>query len=159
VVRKGSRQPQDLPASTDAFVWLRLYQAEMDELIPAGLDQPLWWTLRPPVRPLTYHAAHRMFERVNDRAGTRATLHALRHTAAYRMAEDPTLPLTDVQQVLGHANLSTTQIYLTPRAEDVIRRVLAHHAQTSQQAQERVVPAPAPGYRPETLNILFGRRA
>jgi integrase len=89
----------------------------------------------------------------------RRQLHALRHTAAYRMAEDPTLPLTDVQQVLGHANLSTTQIYLTPRAEDVIRRVLAHHAQTSQQAQERVVPALAPGYRPETLNILFGRRA
>ena len=24
------------------------------------------------------------------------TLHALRHTAAYRMAEDPALPLTDV---------------------------------------------------------------
>jgi hypothetical protein len=35
-----------------------------------------------------------MFERVNARAGTSATLHALRHTAAYRMAEDPSLPLT-----------------------------------------------------------------
>ncbi len=31
------------------------------------------------------------------RAGTAATLHSLRHTAAYRMAEDPALPLTDVQ--------------------------------------------------------------
>jgi hypothetical protein len=29
------------------------------------------------------------------------------------MAEDPALPLTDVQQVLGHAQLTTTQIYLT----------------------------------------------
>jgi hypothetical protein len=29
------------------------------------------------------------------------------------MAEDPALPLTDVQFVLGHAQLSTTQIYLT----------------------------------------------
>ena len=54
-----------------------------------------------------------MFERAaGRRAG--ATLHALRHTAAYRMAEDPALPLTDVQFVLGHAQLSTTQIYLTP---------------------------------------------
>ena len=75
-----------------------------------------------------------MFERVNQRAGTAATLHSLRHTAAYRMAEDPALPLTDVQSVLGHAQLSTTQIYLTPRKEDVIRRVLAHHAEQTRQA-------------------------
>jgi hypothetical protein len=34
-------------------------------------------------------------------------------TAAYRMARDPQLPLTDVQWVLGHAHLSTTQLYLT----------------------------------------------
>jgi integrase len=63
VIRKGSRAVQELPASTDAFVWLRLYQLEMDGLIPVGRGQPLWWTSRRPARPLTYHAAHRMFER------------------------------------------------------------------------------------------------
>ena len=62
-----------------------------------------------------------MFERAGQAAGSTATLHALRHTAAYRMAEDPELPLSDVQFVLGHALLSTTQIYLTPRKQDVIR--------------------------------------
>ncbi|HEY5354434.1 MAG TPA: site-specific integrase [Streptosporangiaceae bacterium] len=156
VVRKGTRELQQLPASTDAFVWLRLYQVEMEELIPRGRRQPLWWALRRPARPLTYHAAHRMFERVNERAGTAATLHSLRHTAAYRMAEDPALPLTDVQSVLGHAQLATTQLYLTPRKEDVIRRVLAHHAGQARQAAGRARPAPAPGYRPETLDVLFG---
>jgi integrase len=30
------------------------------------------------------------------------TLHDLRHTAAYRMARDPQMRLTDVQWVLGH---------------------------------------------------------
>ena len=113
VVRKGTRELQELPASTDAFVWLRLYQVEMEGLIPKGRRQPLWWTLRQPARPLTYHAVHRMFERAGQAAGSTATLHSLRHTAAYRMAEDPALPLTDVQFVLGHALLSTTQIYLT----------------------------------------------
>jgi site-specific recombinase XerD len=156
VVRKGSRAEQELPASSDAFVWLRLYQVEMEGLVPDGPAQPLWWTLRRPCRPLSYHAAHRMFERVNARAGTTATLHSLRHTAAYRMAEDPALPLTDVQLVLGHAQLSTTQIYLTPRKQDVIRRVLAHHAQQTQRARDRAAAAPAPGYRPETLDVLFG---
>jgi site-specific recombinase XerD len=156
VVRKGAGELQQLPASSDAFVWLRLYQVEMEDLIPTGRRQPLWWTLRHPVRPLTYHAAHRMFERVNRRAGTTATLHALRHTAAYRMAEDPALPLTDVQSVLGHAQLTTTQIYLTPRKEDVIRRVLIHHTEQVRQAERRARPAPANGYRPETLTVLFG---
>ncbi len=156
VVRKGTRAVQELPASTDAFVWLRLYQLEMDGLVPPGRRQPLWWTRRRPLRPLTYHGAHRMFERVNALAGLGATLHSLRHTAAYRMAEDPALPLTDVQFVLGHAQLSTTQIYLTPRKEDVIRRLLAHHAEATRRAAERVAPPPAPGYRPETLDVLFG---
>ena len=89
VIRKGSGAAQELPASSDAFVWLRLYQVEMGDLIPPGRRQPLWWTLRRPPRPLTYHGAHRMFERVNVSAGTTATLHSLRHTAAYRMARGP----------------------------------------------------------------------
>jgi integrase len=168
VIRKGSREVQQLPASSDAFVWLRLYQLEMEEVVPRGRRQPLWWTMRRPPRPLTYHAAHRMFERAVARAQEAAgrarvggapgpvTLHALRHTAAYRMAQDPGLPLTDVQLVLGHAQLSTTQIYLTPRKEEVIRRVLTHHREQTRRAAERVAPAPAPGYRSETMQVLFG---
>ena len=154
VVRKGTREVQELPASPDAFVWLRLYQVEMKDAIGQGPLQPLWWTLDRPARPLTYHAAHRMFERAGQAAGQEATLHALRHTAAYRMAEDPSMPLTDVQYVLGHARLTTTQIYITPRKEDVIARVLAHHS-----ARDRVEqpPPPAPGYSPETLAVLFGK--
>lgn len=157
VVRKGTRAVQQLPASADAFVWLRLYQVEMDGVLPRGSGQPLWWTLRRPFRPLTYHAVHRMFERAGTAAGTDATLHSLRHTAAYRMAEDPALPLTDVQFVLGHALLTTTQLYMTPRKEEVIRRVLAHHGEQVRQAQRRPRPAPAPGYRRETLDVLFGK--
>jgi site-specific recombinase XerD len=156
VVRKGTREMQQLPASCDAFVWLRLYQLETGALLPRGSGQPLWWTLRRPVRPRTYNRVHRMFERAGAVAGTDATLHSLRHTAAYRMAEDPALPLTDVQLVLGHALLTTTQLYLTPRKEDVIRRILAHHAEQVGQARRRARPAPAPGYRRESLDVLFG---
>ena len=98
VVRKGTRPVQELPASTDAFVWLRLYQLEMDGLIPAGRRQPLWWTLAAPgaAADLSRGAPHVRAGRT-PQAGTAATLHSLRHTAAYRMAEDPALPLTDVQ--------------------------------------------------------------
>ncbi len=34
MTHKGTRELQELPTSTDAFVWLRLYQVEMDGLIP-----------------------------------------------------------------------------------------------------------------------------
>jgi len=97
VIRKGSRALQQLPACPDAFVWLRLYQSRIQALVPAGRDQPLWWTLRRPFRALSYHGAYRMFNRVNASLGAGWTLHDLRHTAAYRMARDPGVPLTDVQ--------------------------------------------------------------
>jgi site-specific recombinase XerD len=154
VIRKGSRVLQPLPASPDAFVWLRLYQEETHGQVPAGGDDPVWWTLRRPFRPLSYHAARAMFGRANAALGANWSLHDLRHTAAYRMARDPLMPLTDVQWVLGHAHLSTTQIYVRPAAGDVIASVLGHHRRQAGQP----VPAPAaPAYRPETLDVLFGR--
>jgi integrase len=153
VVRKGSRAVQQLPASSDAFVWLRLYQAQMHRLVPSGRDQPLWWTLRRSFRRLTYHAAHRMFTRAAALLDACWTLHDLRHTAAYRMARDPRMPITDVQWVLGHASLSTTQIYTNPLPEDVIASVLAHHAR---QTEPAVVESPL-GYRAESLDVLFGK--
>src|SRR6266849_2691405 len=97
VTRKGSRAVQELPASPDAFVWLRLYQEEIwRKGAPRGRRHPLWFTLRRPFRSLTYHAARAMFTRVNNVLGTNWSLHDLRHTAAYRMARDPGMPITDV---------------------------------------------------------------
>jgi site-specific recombinase XerD len=157
VVRKGTRAVQELPASADAFVWHRLYQQELLRLdVPRGRRQPAWWTLRKPYHPLTYHGAHRMFERVNASLGADWTLHDLRHSAAARMARDRELSLTDVQWVLGHAHLTTTEIYLTPTRDEVIEGVLAHHARQSR-VREAPPPPPAPGYNPQSLSVLFGR--
>jgi integrase len=156
VIRKGSRAIQPLPASPDAFVWLRLYQAQMAGLVRAGPDDPLWWTLRQPFRPLTYHAARAMFARVNAALGANWSLHDLRHSAAYRMARDPQMPLADVQWVLGHVHLSTTQIYVTPAVGDVVGSVLSHHRRQAGRSSAWP-PVPAAGYRPETLDVLFGR--
>ncbi|MGC4971747.1 site-specific integrase [Streptomyces sp. DT199] len=96
-----------------------------------------------------------MFNRANSLLGTNWTLHDLRHTAAYRLARDPKMPLTDVQWVLGHAHLSTTQLYLPADRDEVIEHVRAHHARRAKSA-ERVPPPPAAGYNPESLNNLFG---
>ncbi|MFF9908960.1 tyrosine-type recombinase/integrase [Streptomyces sp. NPDC013457] len=156
VVRKGTRESQALPASPDTFVWLRLYQEESFQAgVPRGRDKPLWMTLRRPWRPLNYHAARAMLMRAQSLLGSNWTLHDLRHTASYRMAQDPHLPLTHVQWVLGHAHLSTTQIYLAAGLDEVIEGLKAFHAR---RATGWATPAvPAPGYKPESLDVLFGR--
>lgn len=153
VIRKGSRAMQQVPASPDAFVWLRLYQAEFHGQLPTGRDDPLWWTLRRPFRALTYHAARAMFTRVNAALGANWSLHDLRHTAAYRMARDPDMPLTDVQWVLGHAQLTTTQRYTSAPLEEAIASVLAHHARRAATPSSSV--AGTSRYRSESLNALF----
>ena len=73
------------------------------------------------------------------------------------MARDPEMPLTDVQWVMGHARLSTTQMYLTPLPGDVIAGVAAFHAR---RAGPQVMPEGggrdvlSSGYRPESLEGL-----
>jgi site-specific recombinase XerD len=157
VVRKGTRAMQALPASPDAFVWLRLYQEQMHGLVPVDGDDPVWWTRRRPFHRLGYHAARAMFVRANAFLGANWSLHDLRHSAAYRMAQDPLMPITDVQWVLGHAHLTTTQIYTRPAVKDVIAGVLAHHQRQADQA--RPAPPPPAAYRTESLDELFGKGA
>ncbi|HEX9359417.1 MAG TPA: site-specific integrase, partial [Streptosporangiaceae bacterium] len=157
VTRKGSRAVQELPASPDAFVWLRLYQEEIwRKGAPRGRRHPLWFTLRRPFRPLTYAAARAMFTRAQQLLGTNWSIHDLRHTGAWRMARDPEMSLTDVQWVLGHAHLSTTQLYTTPDQNEVIASALAHHERRARRGPASSSP-PAAGYNPDSLGVLFGR--
>ncbi|MEU9298754.1 tyrosine-type recombinase/integrase [Streptomyces sp. NPDC048266] len=124
---------------------------------PTGLDgpdEPLWWTFRRPIRPLSYDAARMVFTRANETLGANWTLHDLRHSAAKRLVRDPKHSLTDVQWVLGQLHISTTEQYLEPAEDEVVAHALTHHAR---QTAEPVKPVmPAPGYRSEVLQTLLG---
>ncbi|MFD7978711.1 site-specific integrase [Streptomyces sp. NPDC059071] len=155
MTRKGTRAYQQLPSSPDAFVWLRLYQEESWRAgVPQDPAASLWWTLRRPFRPLNYHAARAMLNRANALLGANWTLHDLRHTAAYRMARDPQLALTDVQWILGHAHLTTTQVYVPAGRDEIVEAVRAHHVR--QERLARLPAVPAAGYRAQALDDLFG---
>jgi hypothetical protein len=69
------------------------------------------------------------------------------------------LEITDVQWVLGHAQLATTQLYLSAPAGEVIASVLAYHARMAAGKERSPSAEPPPGlrYRPESLEVLFGR--
>lgn len=155
VIRKGTQELQWLPASPDAFVWLRLYQIELPlDLI--GPNKPLWWTLRRPWRALNYEAMRAVLRRANAALGTNWTLHDLRHTAAMRMAEDPDMTLVDIQVLLGHAHLSTTERYLRLRLDQLMQHVRQHHRR---QSDRRDASADlALGYDLADLSELFGHQ-
>jgi hypothetical protein len=72
------------------------------------------------------------------------------------MTRDPAMPLTDVQWILGHAHLSTTQIYTAAPASEVIASILAYY---DRRAEAPGPAGPAPGYRAESLDVLFGTGA
>ncbi|MFI8003626.1 tyrosine-type recombinase/integrase [Streptomyces sp. NPDC086010] len=157
VIRKGSGDLQELPATPDAFVWLRLYQEEAwRKGVPRGRNQPLWWTLRRPWRPLQYHAARAMFTRAQKVLGSNWTLHDLRHTATFLMLDDPEMPPVYVQHILGHKCLSTLRIYNNPSRDEVISAGLAHHVRQERKRANPQPAPPAPDYNPDSLNNLFG---
>ena len=152
VIRKGSGALQWLPASADAFVWLLLYQQRLPGHLARGPGDPLWRTLRAPHGPLRYPAARAVLGRVNTVLGTNWSLHDLRHTAARRFITDPALTLPDVQWLLGHAHITTTQLYLEPSAEVIVAQMRAHQAANA----ALPAPQPAPGYSTEVMATLLG---
>ena len=159
VRRKGGGAWQWLPASPEAFTWLRLYLSEAGE---AGPDDPLWRTLRRRRRdggglqrqPMNYEALRAVFRRANDHLGTNWTMHDLRHTCALRMVRDGRLSLRDVQAILGHTHLTTTQLYLDEDDHEVIGRV-REYMQDRQEASRAPRPV-ADGYDAADLAVLFG---
>jgi integrase/recombinase XerC len=145
---------QACPASPEAFAWLTLYLGELarDDDYRPGPGEPLWWTRRRPVRPLTYTALRAVLNRINVRIGADITLHDLRHTLCLRLIEDPQVSLVEVQQVMRHRWITTTGGYLRPRIDEVIAKVHEHYMR----------PKPTPklltgwDYDPDDLADVFG---
>jgi integrase/recombinase XerD len=148
VTSKGTRAYQWVPTSPDALTWLRLYLSEGFDALPA---ESLWWTLREPRRPLQYTAVRAVLRRVESELGAHVTVHDFRRTCATRLANDPDVPLTDVQAVLRHVQITTTARYVRPTTDDVIRRFQDH-----QQHRPKPAGAPAWQYQSSDLDELFG---
>jgi integrase len=132
----------------------------------AAAGDPVWWTLRRRDRgaglrmqPLSYDTLRAVLRRVNTRLATNWTMHDLRHTCAIRMLRDARLSLRDIQVILGHAHLSTTQLYLDQDDHDVISRVHEHLKTVRDRppATAAVSPPAGANYDAADLAILFGQ--
>jgi hypothetical protein len=63
------------------------------------------------------------------------------------------LTLPEIQTVMRHAQLSTTQRYMTPRLDELIAKLQAHYQRPAPP------PVPASGYDPDDLVTVGGRHA
>ncbi len=124
VVSKGTRLRQPVPVSPQALAYLAAY---LDEIGLPSDGGPIWRTRRGKSRPLTYWAMRRILQRAGERLGMNWTLHDLRHTAATRMARDPSLTLAEVQTILRHAHITTTALYTVTGLDDLIDKLAEHY--------------------------------
>ncbi len=147
VISKGSRLREAIPASPDAFVYLACY---LDKAGPPPDGMPVWRALRGAERPLTYWAVRQVLERANALLGTNWTLHDLRHTTAARLAADPEVTLVEIQTIMRHARLTTTQLYMTPRLDDLLGKLAEHYT------RPRAEPHWPVAYDPEDVKTVFG---
>jgi site-specific recombinase XerD len=96
-------------------------------------------TLLPP-KPLSAQMIAKIITQVGKRAGIKTHPHALRHSFATAML-DSGVGVREVQELLGHANLSTTARYLHSSTADLIkvyRKYFEMEDVTDDKAQEPI---------------------
>ncbi len=112
VIGKGNKQ-RIVPLGSIGMKALRDYLKlrGQDVLSPTSQKNPVFTSLRSKSR-LSTRAMHTIIEQAALKAGIRRKIspHVVRHTFATHMV-DAGCDLRTVQEMLGHKNLSTTQIY------------------------------------------------
>lgn len=146
---KGGRGVRVLvPIPAPAFVWIARYLAER----PLGPpDEPVWMTMRGTPRPLTYWALRQVLERANSVLGSNVTMHDLRHTFCSRLSQDENLTIVELQELMRHASISSTTVYLRPQMAELVEKLQQHWDRPPPPP-----PSPAAGYNGDDLQVLFG---
>jgi integrase len=105
VALKGARDEHRVPVSAD--FWPHFAAYVRDERGLGAPEDPAWIALRRGRgRPLSYATFETQLRELGRRAGVRVTAHMFRHALAQALVD--TAGLKVAQEVLGHANVSTT---------------------------------------------------
>jgi site-specific recombinase XerD len=119
--------PRVVPVTKDLVVCHDAYRFERDAVAGAMESDYLLVNLwhAPIGRAVSPDAAERLFVRLSAKVGFRARPHMLRHSFASEVAlatKDPAL----VKELLGHASVSSTDVYLHARWADMRAAVDGH---------------------------------
>jgi integrase/recombinase XerD len=125
ILGKGSKE-RLVPVGEEALDWVRRYGAQARALLLNGrASDALFVTTR--AAPMTRQAFWQLIKRYARRAGIGAQIspHTLRHAFATHLLNHGA-DLRVVQMLLGHADISTTQIY-THVARERLKQLHAKH--------------------------------
>jgi integrase/recombinase XerD len=125
ILGKGSKE-RLVPVGEEALDWVRRYSAQARAALLNGRrSDALFVTAR--CGPMTRQAFWQLIKRYAAQAGIHATIspHTLRHAFATHLLNHGA-DLRVVQMLLGHADISTTQIY-THVARERLKQLHAKH--------------------------------
>jgi integrase/recombinase XerD len=124
LVRGKGDKERIVPLGKSAQDALTEYMAAPRTLLAAGKSSPLLFFGRG-ARQLTRQRVWQIVRAAGSPTGRRASPHMLRHSCATHMVENGA-DLRTVQTILGHADISTTQVY-THLALDRLKNVYQKH--------------------------------
>ncbi len=124
LVRGKGDKERIVPLGKSAQDALTRYMTESRPKLAAGKTSPLLFLGRGG-RQLTRQRVWQMVRAAGSPTGRRASPHMLRHSCATHMVENGA-DLRTVQTILGHADISTTQVY-THLALDRLKNVYNKH--------------------------------
>ena len=124
LVRGKGDKERMVPLGRSAVDCLREYLAGGRPVLCGSRTSPSLFVGRG-ARALTRQRVWQMVERASQSAGRHASPHMLRHSCATHMVENGA-DLRTVQTILGHADISTTQVY-THLAMDRLKNVYQSH--------------------------------
>jgi integrase/recombinase XerD len=135
LVRGKGDKERIVPIGRSAQDALTLYIKNSRPQFTAGKTSPFLFLGRG-ARKLTRQRIWQMVQAASVRTGRKASPHMLRHSCATHMVENGA-DLRTVQTILGHADISTTQVY-THVALDRLKNVyLNHHPRAKLRTENR----------------------
>jgi integrase/recombinase XerD len=124
LVRGKGDKERIVPLGRAAQEVVQTYIRDARPVLAAGRSSPTLFIARG-ARPITRQRVWQLVNATSAQTGRHASPHMLRHSCATHMVENGA-DLRTVQTILGHADISTTQVY-THLALDRLNRVYKQH--------------------------------
>ena len=125
-VRGKGDKDRFIPLGDEVIYWLRQYlQGGRPKMVKkADTSGKLFLNYRG--QPLTRKGMWKRFRGIAERAGVEAKIHTLRHSFATHLLQGGA-DLRSVQELLGHTDISTTQIYTHLSRDDLKENHIHYH--------------------------------
>ena len=132
LVRGKGDKERIVPMGKSAQDVVQQYLRDARSVLAAGKSEPILFIARG-AKPISRQRVWQMVNAASAQSGRHASPHMLRHSCATHMVENGA-DLRTVQTILGHADISTTQVY-THLALDRLNKVYKQHHPRSRELQ------------------------